>query len=121
MASQPCNDPPNAENKAQDERQMGNKSTRSGLGTAAYFAVIFALATYFTFAAVQGDYGLFRRVQIDAEASELRKTLETLQTDVATYSNKARRLSDDYLDLDLLDEQARSVLGMLRTDELVIR
>ncbi|MGR3813148.1 MAG: septum formation initiator family protein, partial [Cognatishimia activa] len=32
-----------------------------------------------------------------------------------------RRLSDDYLDLDLLDQQARSVLGLIRGDEMVIR
>jgi cell division protein FtsB len=30
-------------------------------------------------------------------------------------------LSDDFLDLDLLDERARSILGMLRSDEIVIR
>jgi len=30
-------------------------------------------------------------------------------------------VSDTYLDLDLLDEQARDVLGMVRADELVIR
>ena len=35
--------------------------------------------------------------------------------------NLTRRLSDTYLDLDLLDQQARSVLGMIRSDELVIR
>ena len=35
--------------------------------------------------------------------------------------NLTRRLSDNYLDLDLLDQQARSVLGMIRADEIVIR
>lgn len=35
--------------------------------------------------------------------------------------NRTRRLSDSYLDLDLLDEQARSVLGYVRADEIVIR
>jgi cell division protein FtsB len=30
-------------------------------------------------------------------------------------------MSDDYLDLDLLDERARKVLGMVRPDEIVIR
>ena len=34
--------------------------------------------------------------------------------------NLTRRLSDDYLDLDLLDERARDVLGLLRADEIVI-
>jgi cell division protein FtsB len=35
--------------------------------------------------------------------------------------NLTHRLSDDYLDLDLLDEQTRKVLGMIRADEIVIR
>ena len=34
--------------------------------------------------------------------------------------NKTRRLSDEYLDLDLLDEQARNVLGLIRPDEVIV-
>jgi cell division protein FtsB len=35
--------------------------------------------------------------------------------------NLTRRLSDQYLDLDLLDERARNVLGYIRSDEIVVR
>jgi cell division protein FtsB len=35
--------------------------------------------------------------------------------------NLTLRLSDGFLDLDLLDEQARDVLGLIRSDEIVIR
>jgi cell division protein FtsB len=35
--------------------------------------------------------------------------------------NLTMRLSDNFLDLDLLDQQARDVLGMIRADEIVIR
>jgi cell division protein FtsB len=35
--------------------------------------------------------------------------------------NLTKRMSDDFLDLDLLDERSRSVLGMVRPDEIVIR
>lgn len=81
----------------------------------------FALSAYFTFAAVQGDYGLFRRVEIAAEAETLNRDLSRLNLEIAQMENLTHRLSDDYLDLDLLDEQARSVLGVLRADEIVIR
>ena len=47
--------------------------------------------------------------------------LVQVQADVVMMENLTLRLSDDYLDLDLLDEQARSVLGMIRADEIVIR
>jgi cell division protein FtsB len=87
--------------------------------------VIVALATmmgsYFTFAAVRGDHGLFRRAEIAAQAETLRAELDRLQADVARMENLTRRLSDDYLDLDLLDEQARDVLGVIRADEIVVR
>jgi cell division protein FtsB len=75
----------------------------------------------FIFAAVQGDYGIFRRAEVDAQALELRVELAALSDEVARMENLTRRLSDDYLDLDLLDQQARDVLGMMRADEIVIR
>ncbi len=79
------------------------------------------LGVYFTFAAVQGDYGLFRRVEIAAERDALSRDLAKLEAETARMENLTRRLSDTYLDLDLLDQQARSVLGMIRSDEIVIR
>lgn len=91
------------------------------LGVFVYFLIAFALGTYFTFAAVQGDYGLFSRATIEAEASELQAQLDALNGEIAVMENLTRRLSDTYLDLDLLDEQARSVIGLLRSDEIVIR
>ncbi|MEM8728385.1 MAG: septum formation initiator family protein [Pseudomonadota bacterium] len=99
----------------------GPRNTRPSFGALIYFTLAFALGIYFTFAAVQGDFGLFRRVEIAAEAQALRTDLARLQADVARMDNLTQRLSDTYLDLDLLDEQARSVLGLLRADELVIR
>ncbi|MDA0963093.1 MAG: septum formation initiator family protein [Proteobacteria bacterium] len=86
-----------------------------------YFSVAFALSIYFTFAAVQGDYGLFRRVEIRAEAETLHAELAVLQAEVVRMENLTSRLSDDFLDIDLLDEQARNLLGLIRADEIVIR
>lgn len=97
------------------------RATRPALGVFAFFAVAFALSTYFVFAAVQGDFGLFRRAEVVAESDQLKIELAKLQLDVARMENLTLRLSDEYLDLDLLDEQARSVLGLLRSDEIVIR
>jgi cell division protein FtsB len=96
-------------------------SQRPALGAAIYFMTTFTLGSYFTFAAVQGDYGVFRRVQIDAEATMLREERDRLKVELAAIENKTHRLSDEFLDIDLLDEQARNVLGMIRADEIVIR
>jgi cell division protein FtsB len=100
---------------------MKDTLNRTNLGATVYTLVVFALAIYFMFGAVQGNYGLFRRIQIDAEAEILRQDVARLEAELAQISNKTRRLSDEFLDLDLLDEQARDVLGLVRADEIVIR
>ncbi len=95
--------------------------SRPALGILLFFAVALSLSAYFTFAAVQGDFGLFRRAEIEVEGRELARELEELRHEVARMENLATRLSDDFLDLDLLDQQARDVLGMIRADEIVVR
>ncbi|QFT59670.1 Septum formation initiator [Sulfitobacter sp. THAF37] len=97
------------------------RTARPAFGTLLFFAIAFALSLYFTFAAVQGDFGLFRRAEIVAESQVLRSRLAEVRTDVARMENLTKRMSDDYLDLDLVDEQARKVLGLVRPDEIVIR
>lgn len=107
--------------RRQGGRVPGRSAGRPGFGALIYFTCAFMLALYFTFASVQGDYGLFRRVQIEAEAAALEIERAALAAEVERLANKTRRLSDAYLDLDLLDEQARDVLGLVRSDEIVIR
>ncbi|GLQ34068.1 septum formation initiator precursor [Amylibacter marinus] len=96
------------------------RSKKMGLGTALFFAVVLALTGYFVFAAIQGDYGHLRRIQVEAEEKRLLAQLAEIEDQRAALENKIWRLSDSYLDLDLLDEQARKVLGMARVDEVVI-
>lgn len=100
---------------------MTNTMQRPKLGSVFYFALAATMGIYFTFAAVQGDYGVFRRVQISGEAETLAAERDLLLADLASLRNLTRRLSDSYLDVDLLDEQVRDVLGYVRADEIVIR
>ncbi|MCH2078601.1 MAG: septum formation initiator family protein [Rhodobacteraceae bacterium] len=100
---------------------MVSSATRPALGALAFVTVCLALGAYFTFAAVQGDFGLFKRAEVEAEATRLSAELEALAVDIAALENKTKRLSDDYLDLDLLDQQARDVLGLMRADEIVVQ
>ena len=97
------------------------RSKRPDISVLLFFTAAFGLSAHFTFAAVQGDFGLFRRVEATAEARVLKRDLAVLSDKIATMENLTRRLSDNYLDMDLLDQQARSVLGLLRADEIVIR
>ena len=59
--------------------------------------------------------------RFEAQESRLRVELTELRAERETIANKTRRLSSATLDLDLLDEQARKVLGLGRPDELIIR
>ena len=90
------------------------------MGLIVYALGALALGLYFAFAAVQGDYGVLKRAGVKAEARALSAELATLEAEVARMENLTLRLSDKFLDLDLLDERARDVLGMVRQDELVL-
>jgi cell division protein FtsB len=85
------------------------------------FTISFSLGLYFTFAAVQGDFGILRRAEINHDIKKLQVEIGSLNVEIADLKNLTRRLSDHYLDLELLDQQARDVLGYVRTDELVIQ
>lgn len=100
---------------------MNALQSRPALGGMAFFLICFTLGSYFGFAAVQGDYGVFRQVQIKAEATDLAVERDRLKAELAELENRTWRMSDQYLDIDLLDEQVRDVLGYVRADEIVIR
>ncbi|NNK78151.1 MAG: septum formation initiator family protein [Litoreibacter sp.] len=100
---------------------MSGSRTSPGLAPLLICTVLFSVGAYFTFAAVQGDFGIFRRVQVEAEIEILQAELDHLDGRVSEMRNKTRRLSDGYLDLELLDIQARDVLGLMRADEIIIR
>ena len=92
-----------------------------GLGGMVYFCSTVTLTAYFAFAAVQGDYGVLRQSQSADELQALVQERDDLVANLAKLKNQTLRLSDGCLDMDLLDEQVRSVLGYVRADEIVIR
>ncbi len=100
---------------------MTSTIPRPKMGSMLYYVLAATLGTYFLFAAVQGDYGVFRQVQIAAEAEALTAERDAFIADLSALRNLTRRLSDGYLDIDLLDEQVRDVLGYVRADEIIIR
>ncbi|MGP9805828.1 MULTISPECIES: FtsB family cell division protein [unclassified Paracoccus (in: a-proteobacteria)] len=94
---------------------------RLSIGTTVFIVLTAALGLYFAFAAVQGPSGLLRRIQIESEMAELEAQRDALRAEVSEMQNLTRRLSDEFLDLDLLDERARDVLGVMRADEVILR
>ena len=99
----------------------GTVKKKIGFIPALFFAAVLAMSGYFIFAAVQGETGHLQRMQVEAQEKRLIAELAELQIERAKLENKIYRLSDEYLDLDLLDERARLVLGLARVDEVIIR
>lgn len=100
---------------------MTRHRARPALGGILVLCTVILIDAYFVFSAVQGENGVFRRVQILAEADILQEDRDRLVLELAGMKNRTRRLSDEYLDLDLLDEQTRDILGYVRADEIVIQ
>jgi cell division protein FtsB len=98
-----------------------SEGRRASFAGAIFGIVVIALMGYLTFAALQGEHGLFRLFQVEAQEKRLQTELARLRAERALIANKARRLSGPTLDLDLLDEQARRTLGLGRPDEVLIR
>ena len=94
---------------------------RRGMFGTVLAIIVVALMGYLSFAALQGEHGLLSLFRVEAQETRLRGELSALRAERATISDKTERLSAEHLDLDLLDEQARKVLGLGRPDEIIIR
>ncbi|MCY4460113.1 MAG: septum formation initiator family protein [Albidovulum sp.] len=90
-------------------------------GAIACFTGMALLGFHFAYEAVQGEYGIISRVAALDREIELTNTLLEIESELEILANKTNRLSDGNLDLDLLDERARIVLGMIRDDEFVVK
>ncbi len=94
--------------------------SRSVIGYLTSVSVV-ALVAYFSYSAIQGPYGMLTLFKVETKEVQLQLQLDALKQERAIAKNRAYRLSDEYLDLDLLDEQARKVLGYIRGDEIIVQ
>lgn len=95
-------------------------STRA-VGAALFSFFVVGATLYFSYAAIQGDTGLVERLRLEQQEIRLAAELDALRAERRRMENLTARLSERQLDLDLLDERARAVLGYIRQDEIVIR
>jgi cell division protein FtsB len=74
---------------------------------------------YFAFHAVQGRHGLEARARLKAQGVALAEQIARLETSRITLERDARLLAPETLDLDLLEEVARS-LGFSRPGDRLL-
>ena len=74
---------------------------------------------YLGFHAVSGERGAFALFKETRKLEKLQEELAEVKAKRETLDHKVHLLSDNSLDLDLLDEQVRRVMGLAGKDEIV--
>ena len=83
-------------------------------------ATCIVLCFYFIIASFNGEFGVAAKYELLAREKVLTRKLNLLTEENIAIKNKVERLSDTSLDLELLDLQARKILGMIGEDEVII-
>tara|TARA_A100001011_G_C13855186_1_gene652581 strand:- start:123 stop:410 length:288 start_codon:yes stop_codon:yes gene_type:complete len=78
------------------------------------------LSVYFSYSALNGQYGLFNQFNLKAQENVLVTELKAIELKNSILEKRVLRLSNKYLDLDLLDQQARKFLGLAKSNEIII-
>ena len=84
-------------------------------------AILAALIFYFGFQALTGDRGILAWTDRDETLAARTAELKRLQAERADLEVRARLLRDGSLSKDLLEERARSLLGLSDPRDYVIR
>lgn len=79
-----------------------------------------ALILYFSYHALAGDQGLAAWTELQNEEARLAGEIEKLKTEKATLEASLVRLRDKTIDLDYVEEIARTKLSFVRPDELLV-
>jgi len=79
-----------------------------------------SLTMYFGYHLLQGDRGWFALQKLETAVAEAQSTHETVRDERAGVEHRVRLLRPDTLDADMLDERARSVLGYVHPDDIVV-
>ena len=77
----------------------------------------FGLFVYFGFHLMHGDMGYFALRGVDQKLAETQEKYDHILTERVTLENRVKLLRPGSLDLDMLDERARVVLGFAKPEE----
>ena len=83
------------------------------------FVCLLFFLLYFSYVAIFGNNGLMSYINLEFEIIQLNNNFNSLEKVMHELEIKTSKLSNN-LDLDLLDQQSRTVLGLIRNDEIII-
>ena len=75
---------------------------------------------YFGFHAYHGEFGIYSKYQLEAQAVELQARLDVIRAERLDLERRVQLLHDGTLEKDMLDEQARRALNLSQADEITI-
>jgi cell division protein FtsB len=96
------------------------KRARKVLIPLALYGVSGLMVAYFLHHAHSGARGLEAKRQLKIEAHEISAELDTLKIERAEWERRIAPLRSDQIDRDLLEERARTLLGRVHRNDLVI-
>jgi len=79
-----------------------------------------AALTYLVFHALNGNHGVYALLREQRRLASQQQGLESLRAERLAAEHRVMLLSDRSLDLDMLDERARKVLGYADKEEVII-
>jgi cell division protein FtsB len=79
-----------------------------------------ALILYFSYWALAGDQGLARWTELQGKEEQLEADIERLKSERDALAASLVRLRDQTMDLDYIEEIARTKLSYVRPDEVLV-
>lgn len=78
------------------------------------------LICYFCYHMISGGRGIIAYFKLNSEISTLQNELDTVRAERINLEHKANLLKSSSLDLDLLEERAKEVLGYAKPQEAMV-
>lgn len=96
------------------------KRARSALYPLLLYCVSVSIGGYFVWHAVNGERGLKAKDEYEQKIVSLSGELESLKVQHALWNKRIALMSGRVIDRDLLDEEARTLLGRASRNDLVV-
>ena len=87
------------------------------------FTVIFiclSIVVYFIIYSIFGNRGILDYFHLKQQLEEKSLESKQLSTQIQNKENRVKRMQDNSLDLDLLDEEVRKNIGQAKKNEIII-
>ncbi len=88
---------------------------------AVFNIIILLLLLYFVFHSIYGNRGVVAYFKLQAELESMYNKLQLLRAERLEVENRAKLLRPESLDIDILDEKARNILGIIAHNEQVFK